>query len=155
MMKKIDELAIERFQILLMKAVDDELNQQEKELFEKLIANNENYKKEWDDFKKLKKVTNSIHLKEPKQEEWDMYWSNVYNRIERGLAWLLFTSGAVILFGYGAFKFIESFIPDPNIPLIIKIGVFLLFGGIASLAFSIIREKLFLRKSDPYKEIKR
>ncbi len=154
-MKRMNEISDERFQVLVMKAIDNELDPTEKETFEKLIANNNYYKKEWEEFKKVKIVTSKIQLKEPAKEEWDMYWSNVYNRIERGLAWLLLSSGAIILFGYGAYKFIESFIPDPNIPLIIKIGIFLLFGGLIALLFSIIREKLFLHKSDPYKEIKR
>ncbi|KAA3616986.1 MAG: hypothetical protein D8M58_04690 [Calditrichaeota bacterium] len=154
-MKKLNELSDERFQTLLMKAIDNELDPSEKEMFDKLISSNTSYNKEWQDLSQLKKVTSKLHFKEPAQEEWDMYWSNVYNRIERGLAWLLFTSGAVILFGYGAFKFVESFIPDPNIPLIIKVGIFLLFSGFLALGFSIIREKLFLHKSDPYKELKR
>ena len=154
-MKKLDELSNERFQVLLMKAIDNELAPSEKEIFNNLVSSNAKFKDEWEDLLKLKNVTTKMHFKEPAKEEWDMYWSNIYNRIERSLAWLLLSTGAVILIGYSAFKFIESFLPDPNIPIILKIGIFLLLSGLVALGFSIIREKLFLHKSDPYKEIKR
>jgi hypothetical protein len=154
-MKKLDDISEDRFRVLVMKAVDGDLSESEKVIFKSLITQNPIYNKEWQDFKKLKNITDKVELIEPVQEEWDMYWSNVYNRIERGLAWLLLSSGAIIILGYGAFKFIEALFPAPNIHIIIKVGIFLLLGGLSALAFSIIREKIFIYKSDPYKEIKR
>jgi hypothetical protein len=154
-MKNLDDISEDRFRVLVMKAVDGHLNEGERSTFNALIDQNPIYKKEWEEFKKLKEVTDKVQLNEPTEEDWDMYWSNVYNRIERGLAWFLLSSGAIIIIGYGAFKFIETFFPAPDIPTIIKVGIFLLLGGLSALAFSIIREKIFIYKSDPYKEVKR
>jgi hypothetical protein len=154
-MKTLNEKQNNRFKELLMKAVDGLLDAKEQIEFDTFTSNYEQCKKEWQEFRELKTITGSMRLKEPKKEIWDMYWSNVYNRIERGIAWLLTTIGAVLIAGYAAYQFLINFIPDPSIPLIVKAGVFLLGGGLIALTISILREKLFIRKSDPYKEVQR
>lgn len=154
-MTTLNEEQYKRFKELLMKAVDGLLEQSERTEFDSFINNYESCKKEWQEFRELKSITGSMQLKEPIKEIWDMYWSNVYNRIERGIAWLVTTIGALLLAGYGAYQFLIHFIPDPSVPFIIKAGVFLLGGGLIALSISILREKLFIRKSDPYKEIQR
>ncbi len=154
-MKKLDNISKDRFQALVMKAVDGDLSESEKSTFETLIAQNPIYKKEWEEFKKLKEVTDKVQLYEPTQEEWDMYWNNVYNRLERGLAWLLLSFGTLLILGFATYKFIEEFYLSPNIPLIITIGITAVFSGLFALTLSIIREKLHIRKTDPYKEVQR
>ncbi len=94
-------------------------------------------------------------LKTPPDEVWDDYWMNIYNRIERGIAWIIFSIGAIILMTYGLFKAVEEIIADPQLAVIVKIGIITVIGGLVILAVSILREKLRVRKSDPYKEIKR
>lgn len=154
-MKTLNQQQDNRFKELLMKAVDGLLDTAEKTEFDTFIRDYEQCKTEWQVFRELKSITGSMQFKEPKKETWDMYWSNIYNRLERGFAWLLTTIGAVLLTGYGAYLFLIKFIPDPSVPLIVKAGVFLLAGGLIALTISILREKLFIRKSDPYKEIQR
>ena len=154
-MKSLNENQNNRFKELLMKAVDGLLDAEGQTEFNAFINNYEECKKEWQEFSRLRKATSSMRLREPRKEIWDMYWLNVYNRIERGLAWLLTTIGAVLIAGYGAYEFLLKFIPDPSVPLLIKIGVFFLGGGLIALAISVLREKLFIYKSDPYKEIQR
>ena len=152
---KMDELSEKRFQILLMKAVDEALSPAEKDEFEDLLQASPDLREEWESMRAIKTITNKMTLKEPAKEVWDMYWTNTYNRLERGLAWLLITIGAVLLTGYSGYKFFESFFPDPNIPVIVKGGVILLLGGLMALSLSVLREKIFTRKSDPYKEVQR
>lgn len=151
----MDELSEKRFQILLMKAVDEALSPAEKDEFEDLLQASPDLREEWESMRAIKTITNKMTLKEPAKEVWDMYWTNTYNRLERGLAWLLITIGAVLLTGYSGYKFFESFFPDPNIPVIVKGGVILLLGGLMALSLSVLREKIFTRKSDPYKEVQR
>ena len=96
-----------------------------------------------------------MKFKSPLPEVWDKYWINIYNRIERGIGWILFSIGCIILLTYGIFKAIESIIADPQLGGIIKIGILAVITGIVILAVSVMREKLFTKKSDPYKEIQR
>ncbi|MBN2009162.1 hypothetical protein JW960_07435 [candidate division KSB1 bacterium] len=155
MNKSVDNINRERFNILMMGALDNELSFSEKQEFEKLINEYAEFRTDWQEYKQLKEVTQSMKLKSPPDEVWDNYWMNVYNRIERGIAWIVFSIGAVILITYGLFKTVESIIADSQIETIIKIGIIALLGGLVLLVVSVFREKLRIRISDPYKEIKR
>ena len=76
-------------------------------------------------------------------------------RLERGLAWILFSIGAIILLTYSGFKAVESIISDPQLAGILKAAILMVIGGSVILLVSVVREKLFTRKSDPYKEVQR
>jgi hypothetical protein len=145
----------ERFYQLLMGAVDHELTSSELKEFNLMIEKNPDFRKEWEQYKKLKEVTQAMKFKSPSREVWDNYWMNTYNKIERGIAWIIFSIGAIILITYGLFKAVESIIADPQLQGIIKIGIIAVLLGLVILLVSVIREKLVVRKSDPYKEIKR
>ena len=86
---------------------------------------------------------------------WDEYWENVYNRIERGLGWILFSLGAIILLSYGAYELLKEFFLNPKEPLIEKVGLGLLIVGFIVVFVSVLREKLMVRKIDKYRRIKR
>jgi len=143
------------FQTLLMKAVDDELNLDEQTEFDKLVSKDDDCRNEWQQMKKLKEVTKSMNFRALPQEAWDNYWVNVYNRLERGLAWILFSIGAIILLTYSGFKAVEAIIADPQLAGILKAAILMVIGGSVILLVSVVREKLFTRKSDPYKEVQR
>ncbi len=142
-----------RFQNLLMKAVDGELNSDEQEEFKEFISKDTECRKEWQEMKKVKEVTQSMNFKALPSEAWDDYWVNVYHRLERGLAWVLFSIGTIILLTYGGFKAVESIIADPQLAGFLKAAILMIIGGVVILSVSVVREKLFTRKSDPYKEV--
>lgn len=145
----------ERFERLLTAAVDGELNDAEKREFDALLTADDSLKQEFLSYQKIKEVTAAMKLKAPSPEIWDHYWLDVYNRIERGLGWFLFTLGAVILLTYAGFKMIEAIILDQQLALVARIGLLAAVAGLAVLFVSVIREKWFTRKNDPYKEILR
>jgi len=145
----------ERFYQLLMGAVDQELTSSELKEFYQLIETDHGFRKEWEQYKKLKEVTQAMKFKSPPKEVWDNYWMNTYNKIERGIAWIIFSIGAIILITYGLFKAVEAIIADSQLEGIIKIGIIAVLLGLVILLVSVLREKLFIRKSDPYKEIQR
>lgn len=145
----------EQFQLLLMKALDEELSADEQVEFARFIDEIPVCREEWQQHKNLKEVTKTMKLKTPTLEVWDNYWLKVYNRLERGIAWLLFTIGSVILLTYGGFKAVEAIIADPGLAGIVKAGIILVLGGLVILLVSVLREKFFVRKTDPYKEVQR
>ena len=57
-----------------------------------------------------------VKLKEPSDVELQRYWSSVYNRLERGLAWILVSAGMVILLGWGAWEFVRAMVQDTEMP---------------------------------------
>ena len=96
-----------------------------------------------------------MKFKTPPDKIWDTYWLNVYNRIERGIGWILLSIGAMILLAFGGYHFVINVIADKTLPLIIRIGILSALAGLVVLFVSVVREKILLRKSDPYSEVQR
>jgi len=155
MSKPIPAALQEHFQQLLMGAVDGELTPEQQLEFNQLIEAYPHLKDEWQEYAKLKEVVKTMKLKTPPDEVWDRYWLGVYNRLERGIAWILFSVGAIILITYGIYHFIETLIVDQQLSGIVKFGIVAVIAGVVILLISVAREKLIVRQKDPYKEVKR
>ena len=145
----------DKFQPLMMEYLDGELDQEARKLVDQHLAGCSSCRREWDSLKKLKNITSSMQLARPEEEIWKMYWEQVYNRIERGLGWIFVSIGAIILLAYGAFHFVRDFLQGSQEPLVIKIGVTSAILGAIILFVSVLRERLFIRKTDKYKEIEK
>jgi len=105
---------------------------------------------------KIKGVLKNMKYKKPSDGMWETYWRKMYNRIERGLGWIIASIAAIILLIYGGFKGVEQLIKDPSISLILKIGILTGISGLAILLVSVLRERIFISKSDKYsKEVKK
>ncbi len=97
-----------------------------------------------------------MKYKEPPDEVWEKYWSKVYNRLERGLSWILISIGAMTLLFYAGFKAVESLVRDPAIAILLKVAVLVLLAGVVILFVSVVRGRIFTYKKDRYaKEVKR
>jgi hypothetical protein len=146
----------EKFRTLLMAAIDGEIAGEEKARFEQYVEQYPECREEWQRYAKLKEVTKTMQFTKPHPEVWDRYWVGIYNRIERGLGWIVFSIGCVILLTYGGFKAIEAIIADPQLELVVKIGIIAVIGGLVLLIVSVVREKLFTARTDKYqKEVQR
>ena len=89
------------------------------------------------------------------EEVWDRYWTSVYNRTERGIGWVLFSLGSIVLLGYGAWKWAEAVFQTEELPFLPKAAILGVALGLSILVVSVIREKLFTKTRDPYKEVQR
>ncbi|RKY95831.1 MAG: hypothetical protein DRQ13_06555 [Ignavibacteriae bacterium] len=145
----------ERFIILQEKYFDDELSTEERVEFNSLLETNTDLKIEFEEQKRIKEVLRKMKLKNPSREVWDSYWMGIYNRIERGIAWVVISIGALIFFGYASYEVVNAFIKDTHTPPLAKFGITLLIFGTLILIFSIVREKIFTSKRDKYKEVQR
>ncbi|HDL18380.1 MAG TPA: hypothetical protein ENH29_04945 [Bacteroidetes bacterium] len=145
----------ERCRQLMMAVLDGELSRIESDELQSLFKKYPDLKNEYLSFKQLKEVTNTMAFKNPDKEIWETYWYNIYNRIERGLAWFVLTLGASILIAYGLGEMFADVWKDANLSTILKIGIFAALAGLILLLISVLREKLFLRHHERYKEVKR
>jgi len=134
--------------------LDNELSPEAKKRFEQHLKRCRECREELEDFKRLKEVMKSMKYKEPQDIVWQRYWAKVYNRIERGIGWILSSIGAIILLSYGGFRLIQGLIKNPTISLIVKIGALIFLLGVVTLLVSIIRERVFRYRHDRYKEVK-
>ena len=146
----------ERYKALLMGLIDGELAPGERAELEQHLAGCVECRQELDEFRKLKEVTDGVRFSEPQDEAWERYWQGIYNRMERGIGWILTSVGAILLLAFGAFKMVESLLRDPGVALLAKIGVVVLLLGVVVLVVSLVRERVFGLKHDRYsREVKR
>ena len=136
------EMEGDRFRMLMMKALDGELAGSEQSEFDNFLRNKE-CADELAQFHKVKEATMALKFSTPAPEVWDTYWTSVYHRLERGLAWLLLSLGAAALLAWGALLAAESIWAENEVPLLMKIAIFTVAGGLLLLFVSIIRERWF------------
>jgi len=140
---------------LMMAYLDDELNDDQKRAFEAHLASCSDCAKDMEEFKKLKRMTDCVALVEPEDKVWDEYWNHLYNRIERGTGWILFSVAAIALLIYGGFELIETIIQDRTVGVLAKVGLLALIGGLAILFVSVLRERIYFWSRDRYKDVRR
>lgn len=145
----------ERTIYLIEKYLSGELNEKERKEFELLTETNPELKKEVNEQLRVKEVLRNMKMKNPEKEVWDSYWISVYNKVERGIAWIAISIGAIILLSYSAIVAIQNLLSDNTLPSIVKYGIFVLVSGFVILSVSLVREKIFKQKHDKYKEIQR
>ncbi len=140
---------------LMMAALDGELAADERAELERRLAADADLAAEWKRLENLKEVTQMTKISTPHEEHWGSYWQGVYNRIERGIGWILFSLGATVLTVFGLWEAVDALFQDSSMPVFLKLSVFALGAGGAVLLISVIREKLFTHRHDPYKEVER
>ena len=148
-------MACDDYKNRLMGYLDDELDNDQRQQVEKHLAQCPDCAAEIEEFKKLKAITDDIALVEPEDRIWQDYWSNIYNRLERSIGWIMFSVAAIALTIYAGFKAVEELIKDPTVEIILKIGVLALIAGLAILFVSVLRERIYIRHRDRYRDVRR
>jgi hypothetical protein len=139
----------------MMRALDGEISADQDAELRELITADESLRVEWERLIFVKEKTASLELKKPPEVLWEGYMNSVYRRVERGIGWILLSVGAVVLVSYALWHIVEALIGDVTVPWYVKGGVLALLVGIVVLAVSVAREKYFVFKDDPYKDVKR
>ena len=143
------------FRKLLAGYVDDELTEQERELFNKELQTNAELRAELEEFRKLKEVTGMVCYADLPDDVWEKYWHSLYRKLERGIGWILFSVGAILLMGFGLYHLLRELFFEPQVPFLVKIAVTALGGGVIFLLVSYVRERFFAYRHDRYKEVKK
>jgi ferric-dicitrate binding protein FerR (iron transport regulator) len=142
----------ERAQALMMAALDGEISAAERAELDVLVARHADLAAEWQRFTRLKEVTSGMSLRHPPEEIWDRYWDSAYRRVERGIAWILVSAGAAVLAAYWIWHAVEAFFADTTAPLGLKLAISAVTLGLFILALSVVREKVFMARRDPYQK---
>ena len=67
----------------------------------------------------------------------------------RSIGWLLFIAGLVVITGIG----LVGFIVTSDISIGMKLILAAIYGGLAMLLYSVLRQRLIERKTDKYKDV--
>jgi hypothetical protein len=150
-----DETDLDRIHALMMAALDDECSDAERRELEALVVARPELTDEWNRLRRLKEVTVTMGLRQPPEEVWDRYRGSVLHRAERSIAWVLIALGAAILGLPALWHLIEEWFAA-DMPPAVRAGSAALFVGIVLLLVSVVRERWFLHRRDPYsKEVTR
>ena len=148
-------MAEDSFKPLLMGYLDRELSGAEVARVEEHLTQCQECNEELREFRRLKEVTQNMRLVMPNDKTWEDYWSHVYNRLERRIGWILTSIGVILLLSYGLYVLAEELLFHSGMPPLVRIGVLVLTVGLCTLLVSVLRERIFLSKSDKYERIKR
>ena len=148
-------MACEDYKDLMMGYLDEELSAEQIRSFEEHLTACKQCTAQLQEFRQLKAITDQMTLIEPEDRLWHQYWDGIYNRVERGIGWIIFSVAAILLTIYGGFKAIEALITDPTVGLLLKIAMLVLLVGLAILFVSVLRERIFFWSKDRYKNVRR
>jgi anti-sigma factor RsiW len=137
----------ERIEELLMRAVDDLLDQAEREELEALLDRHPDYRAELDDFRRIKETTDAMTARIVADFEREPPREPPATRTLHTFAFLLLLSSTLVLLGFAAWGlFVEE-----EIPLLLKVAFAV--GGIGTgLLFAHVL-RIRMRGRDPYEEI--
>jgi predicted anti-sigma-YlaC factor YlaD len=148
-------MACEDYKDLMMGYLDEELSAEQIRSFEEHLTTCKQCSSQLQEFRQLKAITDQMTLIEPEDRLWQQYWDGIYNRVERGIGWIIFSVAAILLTIYGGFKAIEDLITDPTVGLLLKIAMLALLAGLAILFVSVLRERIFFWSKDRYRNVRR
>lgn len=148
----------QQFREWMMAHLDGELSPQQQAEFERSLqdpALSQIYRQEYPSLQTLRALTRSQQPVDLPPEAWDQYWLGVYPRLERRLAWILMSLGALLVIGWASWQGAREWILSPDIPFWLKLAGISFWAGCAIMLVSVVREKLFLHKHERYKDIQR
>lgn len=148
-------MSCDKYKEMLMGYLDGELSDDQSREIEKHLNECTGCSEELGQFRKLKEITDDISLNEPEDRIFDQYWSSVYNRIERRIGWILLSVSGMVLAICLGFMAIEAIARDHTISIVLKSGLLVFYASLVILFFSVLREKLYFRKKDRYKDVRR
>jgi ferric-dicitrate binding protein FerR (iron transport regulator) len=141
--------------IQLMRALDGELDATERAEFESRLADDPDLREEWRRLSRAMEATMGMKLRHPPEEVWDGYWTSVYSRAERGLGWILVSLGVIVVGGWAVWTWIGGLLADTSMPLVVRLGMIAMLTGVVILAISVVRHRINVLRTDPYKDIQR
>lgn len=97
----------------------------------------------------LRERIGRARLSEAGEDIWRETMKDTTVRTTRVIGWLLFVVGLLAIGGVGLW----AFVTEPGMPLGMKLILVAIYGGLAVLLFSVLRQRLIERKTDKYKDV--
>jgi predicted anti-sigma-YlaC factor YlaD len=129
--------------------IDGELTQQERQLVVLHCENCEECRQNLEELRALRQRIGKTPLSVIGEDKWRETMKDSGVQTSRNIGWILFIGGLLMAFGAG----LIAFIADSGMSMGEKIIIFSIYGGLATLLFSVLRQRLIERKSDKYKDV--
>jgi len=143
--KHIDEHVAEQ----LSGYVDGELTQQQRQRVDVHCANCTECATDLRELQELRETIGNARFSNRNQDAWREMMNDTTVQTTRGIGWLLLIGGALVCLGIGVFVFLFG----SSVSLVEKLIVSAIYGGLALLFYSVLRQRLIERKTDKYKDV--
>jgi predicted anti-sigma-YlaC factor YlaD len=134
---------------LLSGFLDGELTQQQRQVVTLHCADCERCRDDLAELRALRERISGAPLSELGEDKWRENMNDSGVELSRGIGWLIFLAGLMVAGCY----FVFLLLTDSGMPLIIKIILVGVYGGLGVLLFSVLRQRLIERKTDKYKDV--
>ena len=129
--------------------IDGELTQQQRQRVEIHCSTCGDCETELNELRALRRDVSNSRLSEYGEDSWRETMDDQTVKATRGIGWLLFLGATVICGGIGIYEFVL----DSSMGIFEKLLIGAVYGGLALLFFSVLRQRLIERKSDKYKDV--
>lgn len=129
--------------------IDGELTQQERQRVVLHCEKCEQCRHDMEELKALRERIGDTRLSVIGEDKWRETMEDSSVQTSRTIGWILFITGLLMALGAGFIAFVTS----SGMSLGEKIMIFAIYGGLAILLFSVLRQRLIERKSDKYKDV--
>lgn len=129
--------------------VDGELTQQERQRVTLHCEQCDECRQNLTELRELRERIGKAHLSEVGEDKWRENMNDPTVQTTRGIGWLLFIAGILAIAGVGLYEFIV----EDSMPTWVKLIVTAIYGGLAVLLFSVLRQRIIERKTDKYKDV--
>jgi hypothetical protein len=129
--------------------LDGELTQQRRQRVEAHCRDCEDCRQILEELRALRERMGQARLSELGEDRWRETMDDTTVMTTRTVGWLLFVGGALAI---GAFV-LYQFLADPGIGLGFKLMFLALYGGLAVLLISVLRQRLIEQRTDRYKDV--
>lgn len=132
---------------LLSGYIDGELTQQDQQRVRLHCENCADCRRGLDELRTLRETMGKSNLSNVRQDVWRETMDDTAVKATRGIGWVLFIGGLLLVAGY----FVVTVIPELSLLEALIVGGF--YGGMLLLFISVLRQRLIERKSDKYKDV--
>ena len=129
--------------------IDGELTQQQRQQVEVHCDSCDECNGNLRELRALRERVGRSRLSELGEDIWREQMDDTTVRTTRGIGWLMFIGGLLILAGYGVYEFVI----DTSMSLGFKLLFTAIYGGMGVLFFSGLRQRLIERKTDKYNDV--
>lgn len=134
---------------LLSGYVDGELTQQQRQRIDVHCASCTDCANDLRELQELRESLVNARLSNRNQDVWREMMDDTTVKTSRGIGWLLLAGGVLACLGIAVFAFLFS----SSASLVEKLIASAIYGGLALLFYSVLRQRLIERKTDKYKDV--
>ena len=134
---------------LLSGYIDGELTQQQRQLVSLHCEDCNDCQELLSGLREMREKIGKARLSEVGEDKWRETMNDNTVKTTRQIGWLMFIAGLLAIAGIGVFGFLFS----NEVSFGMKLIIFAVYGGLAILLISVLRQRLIERKTDKYKDV--